>query len=103
MSNWDALAFTAPRIRCFGAHGGGEQAAIWHALNLPNWKYHLPSFSPWCLEGNPVVRVSKTSKQSRARPASYLMMFELSSSCKSLQKGLARIRQASEFSTYSSD
>jgi hypothetical protein len=34
---------------------------------------------------------------------SYLIMFELSSSCKSLQKWLARIRHASEFSTYSSD
>lgn len=35
-------------------------------------------------------------------PASYLIMFEVSSACKSLHRGLAIIRHASADSTYSS-
>lgn len=48
-------------------------------------------------------RPRSTQEQNRGTPASHLMMFEMSSACKSLHRELARIRQASADSTCSSD
>lgn len=46
--------------------------------------------------------IYSTGSQNTTVPGSYLMIFEVSSSCESLHRGLAIIRHASAESTYSS-
>lgn len=98
--------FTSLCINYFGVHVG-ERASRTLACDEPSeFKMMSPLIQSYMISFVSVYKKStiiEACKKKRATPASYLMMFELSSACKSLHKGLARIRQASAYSIYSSD
>lgn len=98
--------FTFLCINYFGVHVG-ERASRTLAYDEPSeFKMMSPLVQSYIISFVSVykkITIIEACKNKRAIPTSYLMMFELSSAFKSLHKGLARIRQASAYSIYSSD